>query len=431
MNDEEGAVNEVGIDSLGQGWVDDRLAAACDALVGVARVVAGEARSADRVAASMAKVRLLQRLTAGVAASLTQAVVANQRAGVGPVAEEVLGGGGTVGRAEVRAEVDRAATCERFDRIGAALGAGAAHPGNVDVLARTASRMTDAEVTALAEHDGVLAEAAGRLSEESFRKRVQRLRDNIRADHGATAAEQAAAGSFARISPDRDRNGYRVAGWLDPLRGAAVQAALMRECRWLSQAGDATAALDADQIMAQALHDLILRGDATDRATGSARANVSVVVVTDRQTLGSGPHGATTAETDDGMALDPSTVGRLCCDATLRRVDGLGDAGVYVSRPTRTATAAQRAGLRAMYPGCAISGVPWSQCEVHHTVPYAESKRTVLPELVPISRRWHHLVHEGGWTLTMDENRTLRLSRPDGTHHRTIPHRPAASERAA
>ena len=143
-----------------------------------------------------------------------------------------------------------------------------------------------------------------------------------------------------------------------------------------------------------------------------------------------GPHEATVAETEDGTTLDPATVGRLCCDAGLRRLDVLPDANVHVSQTARTATPAQKSALRAMYDGCPISGAPWSQCEVHHTVFYKDSGRTVLSELVPISRRWHHLVHEGGWTLSMDSERTLTLSRPDGTTEKSIPSSPAHASRA-
>jgi hypothetical protein len=33
--------------------------------------------------------------------------------------------------------------------------------------------------------------------------------------------------------------------------------------------------------------------------------------------------------------------------------------------------------------------------------------------------RDHHLVHEGGWQLTLDPDRTISLRRPDGTHYFT------------
>ncbi len=45
---------------------------------------------------------------------------------------------------------------------------------------------------------------------------------------------------------------------------------------------------------------------------------------------------------------------------------------------------------------------------------------TELHNLVPVSTEWHHRIHDGGWTLTMDADRTLRLYRPDGTLDRVI-----------
>ena len=34
---------------------------------------------------------------------------------------------------------------------------------------------------------------------------------------------------------------------------------------------------------------------------------------------------------------------------------------------------------------------------------------------MPLCDRHHHLVHEGGWTLTLQPDRTITLQRPDGT----------------
>ncbi len=46
---------------------------------------------------------------------------------------------------------------------------------------------------------------------------------------------------------------------------------------------------------------------------------------------------------------------------------------------------------------------------------------TILANLVPISSRWHHRIHDLGWQLTMRPDRTLELRTPDGTLHRIIP----------
>jgi hypothetical protein len=43
----------------------------------------------------------------------------------------------------------------------------------------------------------------------------------------------------------------------------------------------------------------------------------------------------------------------------------------------------------------------------------------------PLCSSHHHLVHEGGWTLTLTPDRTITLTRPDGTihHHGTTTNR--------
>ena len=40
---------------------------------------------------------------------------------------------------------------------------------------------------------------------------------------------------------------------------------------------------------------------------------------------------------------------------------------------------------------------------------------TDLANLIPLCSRHHHVVHEGGWHLTLHPDRTIALRRPDGT----------------
>ena len=40
-----------------------------------------------------------------------------------------------------------------------------------------------------------------------------------------------------------------------------------------------------------------------------------------------------------------------------------------------------------------------------------------IDNLLPLCERHHHLVHEGGWTLTMTAGRVATWSRPDGAVH--------------
>ena len=135
----------------------------------------------------------------------------------------------------------------------------------------------------------------------------------------------------------------------------------------------------------------------------------------------------------DGTPLPPATVRRLCCDADIIPVV-LGGDGVPldVGRSRRLATADQRRALAAMYSHCAYPGchVSFEHCRIHHVTDWMLGGATDLDRLVPLCATHHHLVHEGGWTLTLDPDRTITLVRPDGEihyHGPSITRQPAAA----
>ena len=142
---------------------------------------------------------------------------------------------GAVTSSHAMRDVARARTASMFPVVGKAVAAGAAFGENVDILARTTDMMTEAEIEALQASDSVLADAAGRLRADSFRKRVQRLRDKIRGDAGETAAQQAQAQTRASVSPSRDNLTYRLSAVFNALEGEAVSNAHRAEVRRLSR----------------------------------------------------------------------------------------------------------------------------------------------------------------------------------------------------
>jgi hypothetical protein len=151
--------------------------------------------------------------------------------------------------------------------------------------------------------------------------------------------------------------------------------------------------------------------------------NLAVGIIVDAATLVHGPHAGSVAETWDGRPVDPAAALRRCCDADwyVMIYDALGRP-TRVGRSRRYATREQRLQLRGLYRTCPIDGVtPFARCEVHHVnLDYELGGETDLHNLVPVSTEWHHRIHHGGWTLTMDADRTLRLYRPDGTLDRVI-----------
>ena len=142
-------------------------------------------------------------------------------------------------------------------------------------------------------------------------------------------------------------------------------------------------------------------------------------VLIDLDTLRDGLHDHSVCETSTGEPVPVATIRRLCCDADIIPVvlDGDGVA-LDVGRAKRVATREQRRALRAMYRTCAHPGcsVGFDDCDIHHVNPWTPTGLTDLDNLLPLCSRHHHLVHEGGWTLTLRADRTTVLV-PPRRHH--------------
>jgi 5-methylcytosine-specific restriction endonuclease McrA len=63
-------------------------------------------------------------------------------------------------------------------------------------------------------------------------------------------------------------------------------------------------------------------------------------------------------------------------------------------------------------PTCSV---PFEDCQIHHVVPWEQGGLTNLANLAPLCTNDHHLVHEGGWTLTLTADRVATWTRPDGS----------------
>jgi hypothetical protein len=169
-----------------------------------------------------------------------------------------------------------------------------------------------------------------------------------------------------------------------------------------------------DQLCAQALVNLVGHGQVT------ARPAPDLHVLMDLETLLRGPHERGICELSDATPLPVGTARRLACQARILPVVLGSDGEVLdLGREVRVANRAQRRALRVMYRTCSVPGcdVEFDRCEILHVLPFEHWGPTDLDNLAPLCWRHHHLVHEGGWVLQMDQCRHIRLLRPDGTLH--------------
>ena len=332
---------------------------------------------------------------------------------------------------------DRNSVCDQLDSFEDALVDGRISAGHLDGVAAAMRDLDDAtrlEFTAAAPE---LLDAAVNESVDTFTRHCRELSRHLVASRATSDAEEL----------DRQRAQSNVRRWvdkitgmchthleLDPIRDAAVSSVIDAELARLrhedGNAGTPWNQLQANAFVAAVTNGVTRRRTADDSAADGEAEDArhalripEITLLMDFATLVDGLHDHSVCETEDGITIPVSTARRLCCDAEIIPVV-LGADGVPLDmgRSIRTANRAQRRALRTMYRTCAHPDctVPFSACKSHHIRWWWKHKgRTDISNLISLCERHHHLVHEGGWTLTMTADRVTTWIRPDGVvaHH--------------
>ncbi|MEY2471190.1 MAG: hypothetical protein QOK28_519 [Actinomycetota bacterium] len=120
---------------------------------------------------------------------------------------------------------------------------------------------------------------------------------------------------------------------------------------------------------------------------------------------------------DQGSVITGEAVRRLACDAGIHRmvIRGVSEF-LDIGRKTRTWTTAQRRAIRARHNHrCAAAGCNRRITQIHHIRWWEDGGVTSIDNGVPLCSYHHHLVHEGGWTISYDANTGVtRLEGPLG-----------------
>jgi hypothetical protein len=323
----------------------------------------------------------------------------------------LLTGDGRRGTKEAQAAAERATACEQMPSFHEALSSGDVSAGHVDALARLSAGLDDAARAELKSLEPTLVDSAKESTVEDFARECRALDRILSRDEGVTRLERLKQQRRVRRWVDRQSGMCHTHLELDPESDAKVSAALDAALA-AERAKLQDATTNWDHLQADALVGLITGARTLDRRV----PEVSVLI--DLDTLQSGLHDHSVCETADGNPLPPETLRRLGCDADLIPMVLGGHSEVLdVGRDQRLATRAQRRALRAMYRTCAYPGcqVGFDACRIHHVHWWERHGPTALQTLLPLCSVHHHLVHEGGWTLTLQPDRTITLHRPDGT----------------
>ena len=168
-----------------------------------------------------------------------------------------------------------------------------------------------------------------------------------------------------------------------------------------------------DQLRADAL-DLLTSGTADGskaRGDSGGRPKAEIIVVADIGAL-TGDNPAGRCEIPGAGPVPPAVLERIACDAHLTGLLFADGKPLHHGSTVRTATAKQWRALIARDRGCVGCGAEPARCQAHHIVPWAQTRRTDIDNLVLVCWKCHHNIHDHHWRVT-HHNGKPALQPPD------------------
>jgi hypothetical protein len=340
----------------------------------------------------------------------------NQLAAQGAIdsgAHVLLDEGRLTGR-DAQATEGRDRVCSEMPAFDDALAAGACTAGHLDALAKHTKDLSDQERSDLAVVvDDLVADAADQpvaLFDKTTKATIDKIRETHRPGSDADELDRQRQASRIKRWTDRETGIKQTLISLDPLRDASLHAVIDTHLSRLRQ-DPANKARSFDELRVEAVMSAVSAGQPAHRIP-------ELVVYVDHESACHGRHADTLCETVDGQPIPVSTLHRLCCEAIISAVIVNADGTIdQVCAEQRTANRAQRRQLAAMYSTCAHPHcqVGFSNCRIHHIIWWTKGGKTVLANLLPLCETHHHQVHEGGWNLTIDQQRAVSWWKPDTT----------------
>ncbi len=192
------------------------------------------------------------------------------------------------------------------------------------------------------------------------------------------------------------RGMFRLDGWLDPVGGAALKAAIDALSKPLGRDDERTGPQRRADAAVELAHHAMDAGSMPRR--NGARPHVAVHTTPEALR---GAVGAPVSHLECGMPVSVATVQRLACDGTLHRVLMADSVVTDMGRATRAVSPAQWRALKARHRTCSWPGCdrPIGWTNPHHIEFFGRGGRSDLPNLLPLCFHHHRLVHEGGWQV--------------------------------
>ena len=131
------------------------------------------------------------------------------------------------------------------------------------------------------------------------------------------------------------------------------------------------------------------------------------------------------------VRVSAETARRIACDAGKVVMQHRSGQILSVGRKTRTIPPPIRRALEFRDRGCRFPGCTSQHCDAHHIEHWADGGETKLSNLVLLCRRHHRLLHEGGFSLRMDDQGAVGFYNPRGRLLERSPAPPVVGDDAA
>ncbi|MGZ4806726.1 MAG: DUF222 domain-containing protein, partial [Ilumatobacteraceae bacterium] len=337
--------------------------------------------------------------------------------------ERVAADAGHVSLIEASKGFNRAKTVQTVPELGVALTAGETSGGHVDVVTRAMRDLDDGQRRQLGERGDVLARAAAVQSRDEFARTLRREVRRLCVDDGMARLERQKRATRLRTWTDRDNGMWCLRGEFDPQTGLILDRKLQSMVDSLfNERTPETAPVDPVSKQ-QHLRALALAA-LCDGKGGKVRTELTVLI--DATTLLSGEHADTFVDLGVDIDLPVEAIRRMATSAAVLTpvITAANGINLHLGRSKRLASRDQRRILRVMYPTCALPGctVPFDKTEIHHIDWFGpDNGKTDIDDLAPICHTDHRHIHERRIAVSIDRQRNLTVTYPDGTIMTTGP----------
>jgi hypothetical protein len=342
-----------------------------------------------------------------------------------------------VSGSEASTRVKTARGLRELPATAAALEAGAITLSHAQAITMLAS---DTDVRATQDVEEQLVALAAMIDPVRFSVELRRLRETFKRDGAdGNTEDDSEDKSYRGVSCVASFQGrFNLNGWLPPEGGALLKAALDSLARPVpgDQRTHAQRYADALVEMARRLLNggdlpakngvrphLFLRTTAqpnsatNESATIDPTASEAVADGDAKPASGLLPLRLTDGVVVGGGALSDQALARLACDATIAGVLFGPDGHVLnLGRSKRLVSPGQWRALLLRDGGCVFPGhdCPPAFTEAHHLRSWLAGGPTDLWNLAAVCTYGHELLHEGGFTLSLNADNRWVLERPDG-----------------